>query len=157
MKSVVVFYSWSGRTKEMARAIADATGADLVEIEPEMPYSQDYNTVVNQAKKEIQTDTVRPFKPVDVDIKQYDTVFLGSPVWWGTMAPPLAAFIKTVDWNGKTVMPFSTHGGGGKGHTDSDMKKACSGALFKKMYTAYEGGGAAAGTEIAAWIAENWK
>ncbi|MCD8141271.1 MAG: NAD(P)H-dependent oxidoreductase [Planctomycetaceae bacterium] len=155
MKCAVVFYSWSGRTREMAHAIAEQTGADLVEIEAETPYSQDYDTVVDQAKREIQTGTPRPFKPIGVDLAHYDTVFLGSPVWWGTMAPPLATFVRSVDWNGKTIMPFSTHGGGGKGRTDSDMKKACSGAAFKDMYTAYEGGGTSGGKDIAAWIIRN--
>lgn len=71
------------------------------------------------------------------------------------MAPPLAAFLNKNDFSGKTVMPFSTHGGGGKGHSDRDIEKMCVGANVKAMYTAYEGGGAVAEKEMAAWIKNN--
>ena len=112
--SVVVYYTWSGKTKRMAEIIAEQTGAELVEIKPETPYTTDYNRVVT-----------------------------------------LATFLEQQDFTGKTVMPFSTHGGGGKGHSDRDLAKLCKGAEMKPMYTAYEGGGQAAKQEMAQWIREN--
>lgn len=154
-KSVVVFYTWAGHTKKMAEMIASRTGADLLEIEPVTAYSQNYNTVVNQAKEEIKKGYLSELKPVECDLSQYDVVYIGTPIWWGTMAPPLATFLNRNDFSGKTVMPFSTHGGGGKGHSDRDIEKLCAGANVKAMYTAYEGGGVAAEKEIAAWIENN--
>ncbi|MGI6028319.1 MAG: flavodoxin [Candidatus Heteroscillospira sp.] len=155
-KSIVMFYTWSGHTRKMAEIIAGLTGADLLEIEPVTPYSKSYNAVVNQAKNEIKTGYLPAIKPAEIDLSLYDVVYIGTPIWWGTMAPPLAACLSSRNFVGKTVMPFSTHGGGGKGHADRDMEKLCAGASIKPMYTAYEGG-AAAEKEMAEWIQNNLK
>lgn len=141
----------------MAEIIASQTGADLLEIEPVMPYVQNYDLVVKQAKQEIQQEYLPEIKNTECDLRQYDVIYVGTPVWWGTMAPPLAAFLNTYDFGGKKVMPFCTHGGGGKGHSDRDIEKLCAGAEVRNMYVAYEGGGSKAEKEIAAWIAENIK
>ena len=154
-KSIVVFYTWSGHTRKMAEIIAKLTGADLLEVEPKTPYPQNYNTVVNQAKEEIKKGYLPEIKPTACDLTQYDVVYMGTPIWWGTMAPPLATFLNTHNFSGKTILPFSTHGGGGKGHSDRDIKNFCAGANVKSMYTAYEGGGKNAEKEIAAWIQNN--
>lgn len=114
--------------KKNGEIIADLTGADLLEIEPVTPYSQSYNVVVNQAKDEIKKGYLPAIKPVECDLSLYDVVYIGTPIWWGTMAPPLAACLSSQNFGRKTVMPFSTHGGGGKGHSDRDMKKVCAGA-----------------------------
>lgn len=78
-KSVVVFYTWSGHTKKMAEIIANHTGADLLEVEPVTAYSQNYNTVVNQAKNEIKKGYLPEIKPVECDLSQYDEVYIGTP------------------------------------------------------------------------------
>lgn len=153
--SVVVYYTWSGKTKRMAEIITEQTGADVLEIKPETPYTTDYNRVVTQAKEEIRQNKRPAICPVKTDWDKYETVYVGTPIWWGTMAPPLATFLEQQDFTGKTVMPFSTHGGGGKGHSDRDIAKLCKGAEMKPMYTAYEGGGQAAKQEMEQWIREN--
>lgn len=150
--SVVVFYTWSGRTKAMADIIARHTGARLVQLQPETPYSQDYDKVLTQAKEEIRRGCHPPLRPVDLDLSEYQVVYVGSPIWWGTVAPPVAAFLSQNNLRGKKVMPFTTHGGGGKGHSDRDVEKLCPGARVAPMYTTYEGGGKGAQEEIAAWI-----
>ena len=98
----------------MARSSAQ-TGADLLEIIPETPYSENYNTVVDQAKDEIRHGYHPTIKKDNVDLNSYDTVYLGSPIWWGTMAPPVMNFLSENDLDGKTILPFTTHGGGGRG------------------------------------------
>ncbi len=154
-KSVVVYYTWSGKTKKMAEIIAGKTGADLVEIKLEEPYTENYNEVVAKAKKEINEGYRPVICPTDVELERYEVVYVGTPIWWGTMAPPLASYLEANNFNGKTVMPFSTHGGGGKGHSDRDIAKLCQGAKIMEMYTVYEGGGCFAEKEISEWIQKN--
>lgn len=92
MKSLIVYYTWSGKTKGMAEIIARLTGADLLEIKPETPYTTDYNKVVEQAKKEIREGYRPIIAPVHAELELYHVIYIGTPIWWGTMAPPLAAF-----------------------------------------------------------------
>lgn len=154
-KTLVVFYSWSGHAKQMAGIIADKTGADVMELFPQTSYSQNYGTAVAQAKADIGKDYRPPLQPLSHDPAEYDVVYVGTPIWHGTMAPPVATFLRDADWAGKTVLPFSTHGGGGKGRADRDMKRLCPGADLREMFTAYEGGGRTAKQEIEAWIQRN--
>ncbi len=151
-KSLIVYYSWSGRTREMAEKIAAQTGADLLEICPQEDYPRDYSAVVAQAKEEIRRKEHPPIVPTGAAVAAYEVIFVGTPIWWGTMAPPVATFLQQADLHGKTVMPFSTHGGGGKGRADRDIARACRGATVLDMYTAYEGGGKQAAADIAAWL-----
>lgn len=126
-KSLVLFYSWSGNTRRIANSIAQKTGADLFELQPATPYPSDYNTVVAQAKKEIQNKYEPPLQPVSIDWNSYDMIYLGTPNWWSTMAPPLYAFLREVMPTDKTIAPFCTHGGGGDGHIAKDIAQLCIG------------------------------
>lgn len=111
-KILVVYFSHSGNTRTVAEQITRSTGADLFEIQPQEAYPTDYHSVVNQAKKEINTNH-RPALKNDVqDFDKYDIIFIGSPNWWSTIAPPVATFLERHDFSGKTIVPFMTHGGG---------------------------------------------
>ena len=124
-KTLIIYYSHSGNTKKLAEAIAQKTGGVLCEIKPQAAYPKEYNLVVEQAKKEIRND-YRPALKTNVDnIKTYDTVFIGTPNWWSTMAPPVASFLGFNDLKGKTIAPFFTHGGGGAGNIERDIAKLC--------------------------------
>ena len=116
MKCAVVYFSWSGNTRFAAETIADKSGADLFEIKAETPYSSDFDKCCDEAKPECYGKTLRAIKPIDgLDLAKYDLVFVGSPNWWGTMAPPVrtwAAQNKDA-LKGKSVCLFQTHGGGG--------------------------------------------
>ena len=96
-KSIVIYYTWSGRTKGMAATIASLTGADVLEILPATPYAQDYNAVVKQAKQEIRQGLRPPIRETGCDLRGYDVVYLGTPIWWGTMARPWPPL-----WRGRT-------------------------------------------------------
>ena len=112
-KVLVAYYSWGGNTKYAAAQIQKATGGTLFEIKPARPYPAEYRECTVQAKKEIQ-EGFRPELASRVeDIGKYDVIFIGSPNWWSTIAPPVAAFLASYDLSGKTVIPFVTHGGGG--------------------------------------------
>lgn len=126
-KILIAYYSYSGNTKEVAEAIQKEIGGDLFEIKTEGTYPEEYRPMTVQAKKEIE-DGYRPKLTTSVeDMAQYDTVFIGSPNWWGTITPQVSSFIETYDLNGKTVVPFITHGGGGVQNTIKDMTAQCKG------------------------------
>ncbi|MDK2791514.1 MAG: hypothetical protein PWQ25_377 [Deferribacteres bacterium] len=112
----------------MAQMIAELAGADLFEIIPEMLYPSGYQEVVDQAKEEIATG-FRPGLKKDLEsVNLYDIIFLGSPNWWGTIAPPVATFLSSHDLSGKTLVPFITHEGSGMGRAEENIKKLCPGA-----------------------------
>ena len=110
-KVLVAYYSHSGNTREVARQIAGVSGGELFEIVPVTPYPSDYRTVVDQAKKEIEAGARPALKSRVEDMSQYDVIFIGSPCWWATVAPPVATFLISYDFAGKTVVPFMTHEG----------------------------------------------
>lgn len=122
-KTLVAYYSYSGNTKAVAEQIAAAAGADLFEIQTVQTYPQVYNDLTEQAQKEIRAGYKPALKTRVTDLTQYDTVFVGSPNWWGTYAPAVSAFLDGYDFTGKTVAPFFTHGGGGMQNCERDLKK----------------------------------
>lgn len=126
-KGLVVYYSWSSNTHELAKKIAEECNATLFEILIKEAYTNDYNALTRQAKKEIQEGYL-PELIEDHEIDEYDMIFIGSPNWWGTMAPPVMSFIKKHDFSGKTVIPFCTHGGGGQQRVLTDIQTACTNA-----------------------------
>lgn len=124
-KVLVAYFSHSGNTRAMARQIAEAADGDLFEIVPAEAYPAEYKAVVDQAKKEI-NDGFRPaLKGRLPDVGAYDVIFVGSPCWWATIAPPVATFLTSCDFAGKTVIPFMTHEGSGMGRSEADIRKLC--------------------------------
>lgn len=122
-KILIVCYSRSGNTKAMAETIRDATKGTLFELVPEQPYPEEYRAATEQAKKEI-SEGVKPALKSNLEsIAAYDVIFVGTPCWWSTMAPPVATFISSHDFTGKTIIPFITHEGSGLGHYVEDVKK----------------------------------
>ncbi|GAB6904266.1 conserved hypothetical protein [Desulfosarcina cetonica] len=148
---LIAYYSWSGNTRNIARRIERETGGRLFEIEPAQPYTTDYRAAVAQAKKEIEA-VFRPELQSMPNITSYTIAFIGTPIWWHTMAPPVATFIERFDLNGKTVVPFHTHGGGGVGSFEEDIAKMCPDATVTKGFGAYNSGGPETATQIASWL-----
>lgn len=124
-KVLVAYFSHSGNTRAMARQIAEATGGDLFEIVPAAAYPAEYGAVVDQAKKEIGGGVRPALKDRLPDVGAYDVIFVGSPCWWSTVAPPVATFLADCDWAGKTVVPFMTHEGSGMRHSEADIRRLC--------------------------------
>lgn len=133
-KMLIIYYSWGGNTRHLAQEIQKATGADLVEITPDKAYPNDYQAVVDQAKKEINAGYKPTLKTKVNHIEQYDVIFIGSPNWWSTIAPPVATFLSDYDLSDKTIVPFMTHGGGRWGHSIADLKKLCPSSTFLEGY-----------------------
>jgi flavodoxin/predicted small lipoprotein YifL len=121
-KSLVVYFSWSGNTENVAKSIQSQTDSDIFEIVPATPYSDDYNTVVDLAQKE-QRNNARPAISGNIEnIEQYDVVYVGFPNWWGDMPMILYTFFDSYDLSGKTVALFCTSGGSGLSNTVNEVK-----------------------------------
>lgn len=127
MKSLILYYSYGGNTRRIAQMIKDKLNCDLWEIETVKKYSGNYNDVVEEGKREVDSGFTPEIKPVNIDLTDYDTIILGSPVWWYTFAPAMKTFLKHADLKSKKVYPFATNGGW-IGHTLKDFAKECKGA-----------------------------
>ncbi len=148
-KILIAYYSYSGNTKRVAAKIQNITNGDIFEIIPKKEYPRNYNEAVNVAQEEKQKD-IKPELIDNGNIKDYDIIFIGTPVWWYTMAGPVKTFLSKNDFTGKTIIPFCTHGGGGASSTYADMQNLAKGAEITEGYTSYEN--SAKDTEIADWI-----
>ncbi len=121
-KSLVVYFSWSGNTENVAKSIQSQTDSDIFEIVPVTPYSDDYDTVVDLAQEE-QKNNARPAISGNIEnIEQYDVIYVGFPNWWGDMPMILYTFFDTYDLSGKTVALFCTSGGSGLSNTVNEVK-----------------------------------
>ena len=114
-----------GNTAIVADYIAQKTGADTFEIKAAKPYPDEYEACTELAKKELESNT-RPAieKNID-DLAQYDTIFLGYPIWWGAVPRVLLTFLEANNFSGKTIIPFCTHGGSGLAGTEREIADAC--------------------------------
>jgi flavodoxin len=148
--TLIVYYSHSGNTRKMAKIIAEQLHADCLEIIPHKPYPQAYNAVVNQAKHEISQNYQPDIKDIQIDLNKYSTIFIGSPNWWSSIAPPIATFIDTNDLSAKKIIPFCTHGGGGFGHIPQDIKKLCPQSKILTGLASYDS--TASNTDIHKWL-----
>ena len=122
-RTLVVYYSASGNTAAVAGYIADALGADTVELVPQEPYSSDdLNWTVNGSRvnREHDDESLRDIALVADSVDhwgEYDTVFIGYPIWWAIAAWPVNNFVKNNDFTGKTVIPFCTSASSGLGQS----------------------------------------
>ena len=123
-KVLVLYYSQTSNTKTVAQEIAKRLGCDIQEITPEKPYDGDFQATINRSMQERQQGVKTALKPIAADLKQYDVIFIGYPIWFGTYAPPIAAFLEQNDLSGKKVVPFCTFGSGGLDTSVKDLKKS---------------------------------
>ncbi|MDO4198856.1 MAG: flavodoxin [Erysipelotrichaceae bacterium] len=121
-----------GNTEKVAEMIADITGADLFKIEQVKPYSYDYHTCTDEAKKDKQNNA-RPELVNDIDISKYDEIYLGYPNYWGTMPMAVYTFLESGDFEGKIIHPFCTHEGSGLSNTENDIRRMCNAKVEKGL------------------------
>jgi len=108
--------------------------------------------VVEQAKKEIQAGYHPAIKTQIPNLDAYDTIFVGSPNWWSTIAPPIATFLMQKDMSSKTIVPFCTHGGGGMARVAQDIEKLCPNASVLDGFEIYGDGDGSAQAKLSAWL-----
>ena len=134
-KTLVAYFSASGNTKKVAETIAEITGATLFEIEPAQPYTEEDLDGWNESARgtrESKDRTTRPEVKNKVEnMAQYDTIYLGFPIWWYTCPTIINTFLEQYDLTGKTIIPFATSGGSDFGNTEKDLKVSAPDAIFK--------------------------
>ena len=147
-KSIVIFFSHAGdnyavgdievgNTKIVADYITEITGADQFEIVTHKYDGLGYNPLIEIAKEESNSGELPPYEGKAPDLSQYDTVFIGGPVWWGTYPQVMFTLFKDINLDGKTVYPFTTHEGSGLANCVDDVKKAFPGANVMKGFSIY--------------------
>ena len=149
-ENYAVGYIDKGNTEIVAEFVHELTGADMFKVEPLVPYAKDYNTCIQEAKKRIGN---APIKEKLIDISAYDTVFVMSPIYWGTYAPEVETALDGLDFIGKTVRVISTHEGSGLASMPSDVKKMCKGANVDTKGLAIKGSQAKSSkAKVAEWL-----
>ena len=152
-KMLVVYFSATGNTKAVAEEITRLTGADLYEIVPAVPYTDEdlnYNNNECRANQEMNDASARPAIGSEaMDVSSYDTVFIGYPIWWGIAAWPVDNFVKENDFTGKTVIPFCTAATSGIGDS-GNLLEEMTGTGDWKEGERFHGG--ASESDISSWI-----
>lgn len=130
MKILIVYYSYSNTTRDLAKSIELITNGDIMELIPEKSYSFTYNG----SAKEVGNEIERGYCPKLLNnldlVKNYDCIFIGTPNWFKTFAPPILSFFRNANLSGKTIIPFCTHGGGGFNEIETNMQKECPTSKF---------------------------
>ena len=147
-KSIVIFFSHAGdnysvgnievgNTKIVADYISEITGADQFEIVTHKYDGMAYTPLIKLAQEEADNGELPPYEGEAPDLSQYDTVFIGGPVWWGTYPQVMFTLFRDINLDGKTVIPFTTHEGSGLANCVSDVKAAFPGATVKGQFSIY--------------------
>jgi len=124
-KILIVYFSRTGNTREVANQIRQQVGGDLFEVRTVQPYPAAYRATTDQAKRE-QQENARPALTAEVNyMAGYDVVFIGYPNWWGTLPMAYFTFLEHYDFAGKTIVPFCTHEGSHMGRSESDLRRLC--------------------------------
>ena len=133
-KILVAYFSATNNTEGIAQKLADGLGADLYEITPEQPYTDedlDYGNSKSRSSVEMNDPNARPAISGSVEnMEQYDVVFIGYPIWWGEAPRIMSTFIESYDFSGKTLVAFCTSASSGFGSSDSALRAAASGATW---------------------------
>ncbi len=131
-KKLVAYFSASGVTAGVAKKLATAIEGDLHEIIPVAKYTEadlDWNDTKSRSSVEMRDKRFRPAIANQVaQIAQYETIYVGFPIWWYVAPTIINTFLEQYDWTGKTIVPFATSGGSGMGNTNAELKPSCQGA-----------------------------
>ena len=130
-KKLVVFYSYTGHTKYIAEMIKEKLNCDVLEIKLVKPYSKDYDLVVEEYQNNERMKETPPIEEIGMDLKKYNKIIVGSPVWWYTITPPIRTFLKENDLSGKIVIPFATNAGW-LGRTFKEIEELCPNSNIEK-------------------------
>ncbi|WP_431422060.1 flavodoxin [Bacteroides hominis] len=154
-KSLVVFFSWGGNTRAVAEKIGQLTGADEFELQLAVPYTTDRDEIEEVAKREVRDKHTPKLASLPPNMEQYDVIYIGSPCWFNTFAPPVRTFLSTVDLSGKKVVPFMTHGGSRMGQSVQEIRNLAPKADVTEGLAIRESNATNAEKEISAWLKKN--
>lgn len=154
-KVLVLCYSETGTTKSVAEELQKQLNADMVSVETVEPYTGIFQETIQRGQREMQSGQMPALKPLQKKIADYDIIFLGYPIWFGTYANPIATLVKENDFAGKTIVPFCTFGSGGLNTSTEALVKALPKASVRKGYGVRTARVKAAAKELDRFLKEN--
>ena len=154
-KMLILYYSETGTTKVVAEELQKQTGADIECIEAVEPYSGNFQETIQRGQREMQSGEYPVLKPLTKKIADYDIIFLGYPIWFGTYANPIVTLVKEQDFAGKDIIPFCTFGSGGLNTSSEALRKALPKAKILEGYGIRTARVAAAARELDRFLKEN--
>lgn len=150
--TLIAYFSWSGNTEQVAQIIAEETGGTLFEIAPAVPYTDDYDELLDIARQE-QSEGARPELAAQVENwDSYDTVFVGYPNWWSDAPMAVYTFLEAYDWTGKALVPFNTSASGGFGRSLDGLAESAAGADILDGISFTSSTLSDAQSEVPAWL-----
>ena len=154
-KILVLYFSETGTTKAVAEELQRQLGADIEAVEAVVPYTGNFQETVERSRRERETGELPAIKPLKSQIADYDIVFLGYPIWFGTYALPIATLVNEQDFAGKTIVPFCTFGSGGLNTSTDALRTALPKAKIQLGYGVRTARLAAAPKELDRFLIEN--
>ena len=151
-KILVVYFSYSGNTREIANQIHNIVGGDIFEIQTVKLYPKDHDVVVKQARQELASGYKPALKTKVENIELYDVIFIGYPNWCSTIPAPVKTFLLEYDLSGKTIVPFCTHGGGGLARSVTDISKLCPKSTLLDSFAIPGSDVKTAQSEVSEWL-----
>ena len=135
-KKLVAYFSASGVTKKLAERISKVVGADLYEIQPKDVYTEEDLNWMNENSRssiEMKNKSFRPEIANKINnIDDYDTIYVGFPIWWYVAPTIINTFLESYNLTGKTIIPFATSGESLMGNTNKELKNSCKGSVLKE-------------------------
>ena len=154
-KTLIAYFSESGNTQGMANIIYELIGADIVEIEMQHPYSDNYSALLDEAERDLIANA-RPALRTHIDnMDEYTTVLLGYPNWYALLPMPVYTFLESYDFSGKRIIPFCSHGNGMLGESVANICKSCPDADVREALSVTYSGGSSLRSEIRTWLSKH--
>lgn len=151
-KVLILYFSHSGNTRQLAKQIHGRVGGDMVELKTVVPYPQEYTAVGEQARKELESNA-RPQIATEIsNLDEYHTVFIGFPIWGGTMPMPFFTFLEKYNLGDRNVIPFCTHEGSLFDRSESDLRRLCPQARILKGFEVRGSRVSSAQRNVDAWL-----
>ena len=150
---LIAYFSKTGNTEEVANRIQELTGGDLFRIETAQPYPEDYTETTQIAQEELENNA-RPELTGEVEnMEDYDTLFIGYPIWWADLPQPLYTFLEEYDLSGKTIIPFNSHNGSRFSNTIETIQELQPNAtVIEDGFTINERDVPEAAEDVAQWL-----
>lgn len=131
MKKLIVYFTYTGNTKKIVDKITEKIDCDILEIKTVIPYSTDYDTVVNDEQNSEASNHLPEIQNIDVNLGEYDQIIIGTPVWWYRPVPAIRTFLTQNDLSGKKIIPFATNAGW-IGKTFKEIESLCPNSNIEK-------------------------
>lgn len=131
MNKLIVYFSYTNNTRMIANKIKEKLDCDILEVKTVIPYSRDYETVVNDEQNSEASNYLPEIQKIDVDLSKYDEIIIGTPVWWYRPVPAIRTFLNQNDLSGKVIKPYATNAGW-LGRTFQEIKMLCPNSEVKE-------------------------